>query len=118
MVAESVIFLADPLFFILDPPPSPPTISFNGRSIFYEGEDFSITCSSEEGNPAAVLSWSFPSGGFNISKPAPAAGSIRLEGQAHRDMNGKVCLCKASHPALLSGQYRNRTSQPLQVYCK
>ena len=101
----------------LDAPSAGPTISSIGSPL-YENDAFTISCTSQGGNPRANVSWNTLPEGFENVKVTKSPGTSTLSGKITRGVDGKMITCKASHYALLSTNYRTSSKGPLNVHCK
>ena len=104
------------MFILFVDPPSDLVIS-NIPSVLYEDDQFNFTCSSVDGNPPAVVSWSCDS---SITSNKPPAGSntglSTWTGTVNRNMDMKTCRCISRHYAWLEREERTK-EVTLIVYC-
>ena len=109
------------IFYISDPPDAGPVIldvPSNRQLLWYEGDEHRVTCEITGGLPLATITWECPSGlGFNVvnDEDSTKRWSV-LSAQVNKNMNNKICKCKAAHQAWTGT--KQQALMPLIVFCK
>ena len=102
---------------ILDQPKGSPTITQTPVGPIIEGNNVTLTCTIQGGNPVATITWSCD-GGTQIT-PTGSSSTIEaissVELVTSKNKNGEKCTCTGRHLLWSEDQTKQHT---IIVYCK
>jgi hypothetical protein len=101
----------------LDQPTTLPTITQTPVGPIIEGNKVTLTCTIQEGNPVATITWSC-AGATQITptgSPSTVDAISSVELVTSKNNNGQICICTGRHLLWTNGKTQQHT---MDVYCK
>lgn len=107
------IFLLDKYKYISVAPDFFPMIQQTPTGGIVSGNNVTLTCSVEGGNPLANLYWNCT--GYMSNNTAVSTAKYTVEFTVNKNQNEEICECSAKHPV---ASYTPVVYHRLDVYCK